>query len=315
MLLSAQQRRDQLRSLYGFNFPDDLFRLWEFANRLRPLDPLTAFAETLGITLVGPFEVLSGRFDGRSPRFSPLLHWRYSLDPPEFFTVLAGDSDKLHWGYYLDDPPNGPGCIASYYANDAFELSAVGDDLFQAVRLEVEAQFHDCEEYLAEDPQHADDYGARLETLEGLRRAVCSYTTADRMEKGERYVEKYQSVVARAAAVIAETPDGMGVVALPEMYRPLSLADKKLRSFLRKHEDPREIVEEARQALRDGFPATALKLGKELWPQDGERKTAFSYELLDASYEALGRDVLRQVLRAHREHRHLPSVDIFSVEV
>jgi hypothetical protein len=315
MLLSALQRREQLLSLYGFDFPDDLFRFWVFANRLRPLDPLTAFAETLGLTLVGPFEVLAGRFDGRSPRFSPLLHWRYSLDPPEFFTVFAGDSDKLHWGYYLDDPPDGPGCVASYYANDAFELSTLGDDLFHAVRLEVEAQFHDCEEYRVEDPEHAADYEARLARLEGLRRAVRSYATADRPENGERYVEKYQSAVARAPAVIARTPDGMGVVAPPETYRPLSLADKKLRSFLRKHDDPREIVEEARQALRDGFPATALKLGKELWPLFGKQKAAYAYELLDAAYKALGRERLRQVLRIHREHRNLPSVDIFSVEV
>ncbi|HBI46727.1 MAG TPA: hypothetical protein DDY78_28320 [Planctomycetales bacterium] len=330
MLLSALQRRNQLRSLYGFDFPDDLFRFWTFANRLRPLDPLTAFAETLGIRLVGPFEVLAGRFDDRSPRFSPLLHWRYSLDPPEFFTVFAGDSDKLHWGYYLDDPgcstvSAGCGtvsrpchnelCVASYYASDAFELSVGGDDLFQAVRLEVEAQFHDCEEYLAEDPEHAADYEARLARLEGLRRAVRSYATADRPENGERYVEKYQSAVARAPAVIARTPDGMGVVAPPETYRPLSLSDKKLRSLLRKHDDPGEIVEEARQALRDGFPATALKLGKEMWPQYGERKTAYGYELLDAAYKALGREVLGQVLHAHRENRNLPSVDVFFADV
>jgi hypothetical protein len=309
------KRRDQLRSLYGFDFPDDLFHFWQFANRLRPLEPLAAFTETLGITLVGPFDVLAGRFDGRSPRLSPLLHWRYYLDPPEFFTVLSGGTDKLHWGYYLDNPPDGPCCIASYYANDAFELSAVGDDLFQAVRLEVETQVHDCEEYRAEDPDHAAEYAARLAHLEELRQAVRSYATADRSENGDRYVEKYRYDIARTAAVIASTPDGMGVVAPPETHRPLFLSDKKLRSYLRKHDDPREIVEEARQALHDGFPATALKLGKELWPLYGERKTEYAYELLDAAYEALGRETLRRVLRVHRENRNLPSVDIFSEEV
>ncbi len=110
--------------------------------------------------------MLSGRFDGRSPRLSPLLHWRYHLDPPEFFTVLLGNVDRLHWGCYLDDPADGRGCVASYYADDAFELSADGDDLFQAVRLELEAQHHDCEEYLGEDPEHAADYEARLERLD-----------------------------------------------------------------------------------------------------------------------------------------------------
>lgn len=307
-------RRDQLRSLYGFDFPDDLFRFWEFVNRLQPLDPLHALFDPLEIILVGPFEVLSGRFDGRSPRLSPLLHWRYHLDPPEFFTVLLGNVDRLHWGCYLDDPADGRGCVASYYADDAFELSADGDDLFQAVRLELEAQHHDCEEYLGEDPEHAADYEARLERLDALRKAVQANATADRLERGDAYCEKHRSAVARNAAVIASTPEGMGVVAPPETYRPPSLPDKKLRSLIRKEDDPLPVVEEGRQALRDGFPAAALKLGKELWPMRGKRKTEYAYELLDAAYAALGREALRQVLRTHRAHRDLPSVDIFVAE-
>jgi hypothetical protein len=311
---STLKRRNQLLSLYGFPFPDDLYRFWEFANRFRPLEPLNALSETLGITLVGPFEVLSGRFDGCSPRLSPLLHWRYHLDPPEFFTVFAGNADKLHWGYYLDDPPHSPGCVASYYANDAFELSTVGADLFQAIRLELEAQVHDCEEYRAEDCEHAVEYTERLEGLGKLRQAIWCYATADRAEIGGEYVEKYHSIVARARSMVARTSEGMGVVAPSEAYRPLSLPDKKLRSYLRKHGDPHEIVEEARQALCDGFPATALKLGKELWPLEGGRRTDYAYELLDAAYAALGREMLRRVLRTHREHRNLPSVDILSAE-
>src|ERR1700736_6050148 len=151
------KRRDQLRALYGFDFPDDLFRFWEFVNRLQPLDPLHALYEPLEIALVGPFDVLAGRFDIHTPRLSPLLHWRYYLDPPEFFTVLGGGDDRFHYGYYLDDPaPLTPtplplregvggegGCVASYYASDAFELSADGDDLFEAVRRDVEMHHHD----------------------------------------------------------------------------------------------------------------------------------------------------------------------------
>jgi histone PARylation factor 1-like protein len=306
---SPSNRRDQLRTLYGLDFPDDLFRFWEFASRLQPLDPLNALAEPLDIRLVGPFEVLSGRFDLHTPRLSSLLHWRYYLDPPEFFTVLAGGTDKLHWGYYLDDPGGDRVCVASYFALDAFELSADGDNLFEAVRLELEARHDPLVESLHWDPK-----AVRLEELDRLRLAIQRYATADRPECDAEYVDKYQGVVARNAAVIASTPEEMGVVAPPETYRPLSLPDKKLRPLLRKEDDPLAVVEEARQALRDGFPATALKLGKELWPLHGERKTAYAYELLDAGYAGLGREVLRQVLRTHGEHRELPSVDIFDAE-
>ena len=76
-----QKRRDQLRALYGFDWPDDLFRFWDFARRLKPLEPLNAIYEPLGIALVGPFDVLDGRFENRTPRYSLLLHWRYYLGP------------------------------------------------------------------------------------------------------------------------------------------------------------------------------------------------------------------------------------------
>src|SRR5207248_6519732 len=170
-----EQRLAQLRRSYGFDFPDDLFAFWEFANRLRPLEPLRALEGALDVHLVGPFEVLAGRFDGRTPRYSQLLHWRYHDDPPEFFTVLAGGGDGLHWGYYLDDPAAGAGCVASYYANDAFELSADGDSLFEAVRLDLEQRYRDCEEYQPHDPAHAGDYEGRMQALGALRASVQEY--------------------------------------------------------------------------------------------------------------------------------------------
>jgi Uncharacterised conserved protein (DUF2228) len=308
------QRREQLRTLYGFDFPDDLFRFWEFVNRLKPLDPLHALYDPLEIVLVGPFEVLSGRFDRHAPRLSPLLHWRYYLDPPEFFTVLAGGEDCRHWGYFLDDPVTGIGCVADYYAYESFDLADDGDTLFEAVRLELEYSCH-YTDYRPDDEAYSPaEYEEELRRTDALRKAILRYATADRPEVGEAYTDKYGGRSSRSGRIIAETPEDMGVVAPPETYRPMSLPDKKLRSLLRKEDDPREVVEEARQALRDGFPATALKLGKELWPLHGERKTAYSYELLDAAYAALGREVLREVLRTHREHRDLPSVDILVAE-
>jgi hypothetical protein len=106
----------------------------------------------------------------------------------------------------------------------------------------------------------------------------------------------------------------MGVVVPPDLYRPLSLADKRLWSRLRKEDDPWDFAEEARAALRAGFPGTALKLGKDLWATTGEVKTAYAYELLDAAYAALGREELRAVLRTHRADRDLPVVDILEAE-
>ena len=53
----------------------------------------------------------------------------------------------------------------------------------------------------------------------------------------------------------------VGVVVLPERYRPLALTDRKLWPHLRRTKDPADVIEQARQALREGFAGTALKLG------------------------------------------------------
>jgi hypothetical protein len=307
-------RREQLRALYGFDFPDDFFRFWEFAKRLKPLEPLTAFSESIQMWLVGPFEVLAGRFDGRTPRYSQLLHWRYHDDPPEFFTVLLGHTDGLHWGYYFDDPPRPGHCVASYYARDSFELSVDGEDLFEATRLNLELHYRTREDYRDDNPDRAADYEEGLRQMDLLRLHIQEFAPTDRQEIGDEYVEKYmrgwRANVGRNERIVAETRENMGIVVPSKMYRRLSLPDKKLWAALRKTDKLAALVEEARQALRDGYPGTALKLGKDLWAVGGEHQTMYAYELLDAAYEALGRDVLREVLRTHRANRDLPSVDI-----
>ena len=314
MSTRLEQRRARLRAEYGFDFPDDFHRFWEFVNRLAPLDPLHALAATLHITLVGPFEVLSGRFDGRVSRHSLLLHWRYYDDPPEFFTVLAGDSDGLHWGYFLDDPAVSGGCVASYYARDAFELSADGDTLFEAVRLHLEYSQSDCEEYRDEAPDETEDYEAALRQIGALRQRLMEYATADRSETGDEYTERHGGVSRRQERVVAETMEGMGVVVPAAAYRPLSQDDRRLWRRLRRTPDPADMVEEARQALAQGFPGTALKLGKDLWATTGPAKTRYACELLDQAYAALGRETLRGVLQTHAANRDLPSVDILENE-
>ena len=305
------QRRARLRAEYGFDFPDDFYRFWEFVSRLSPLDPLNALVESLDVVLVGPFEILAGGFDGRVSRRSLLLHWRWYDDPPEFFTVLAGGDDGLHWGWFLDDPASGSGCVASYSTHDAYELSANGDNLFEAMRLHLEDCHADCQ-ILRE--QGEDSAEATARQLDLFRGRLMEYATGDRPETGEEYLDHWADVTCREERIVAETIEGMGIVVPPSVYRPLSRDDDRLWRHLIRADDPARIVEEARQALREGFPGTALKLGKDLWATTGSTKTSYAYELLNAAYEALGREILRDVLQTHRANRDLPSVDILDDE-
>ena len=61
-----------------------------------------ALESTLGIMLVGPYDVLSGRLEG-VPWEKCVLQGRHYYDPPEMITVLeaVGDnSNGFHIGYF-----------------------------------------------------------------------------------------------------------------------------------------------------------------------------------------------------------------------
>lgn len=308
-----EQRLARLRAEYGFAFPDDLVAFWQFAGRMRPLEPLAAF-DSLGVHLVGPFEVLHGRFDGRVPRHSLLLHWRYYRDPPEFFTVMAGDTDGLHWGYWFDDlaTPQAA-CVASYYARDAFELSTDGNTLFEALRLRLEYLHADNELNAEYGYVSADEHRKSRDDYARFRDRLLSVATTERPEVGDAYTDLYAGHAARSDGVVAETPEGMGIVVPDEKYHKMSMRYRSLVKQLRKGEDWEATVQTARSLLST-HPGAALQVGKILWTCSGEEKQKAAGELLEAAYAALGRDTLRTVLQTHLACRDLPQVDILADE-
>lgn len=101
--------RERLREAYGFDFPEELLAFWEFAR-----SHSHAITGVLGLSTVGPFDVLDGKFSSGWPEFSMLLHMRFPFDPPEYFSVLLGNTDGKSFGYYSDDPERLPFSVASY---------------------------------------------------------------------------------------------------------------------------------------------------------------------------------------------------------
>lgn len=79
-----------------------------------------ALVPTLGLQLVGPYDVISGKFRKHKGKNKPcyVLHWRYFYDPPEFQTVMMkSDSTLHHLGYYRWDFRPSP-----YWWSDIFTL-------------------------------------------------------------------------------------------------------------------------------------------------------------------------------------------------
>ncbi|QDU96932.1 ADP-ribosylation family protein [Lignipirellula cremea] len=165
------ERDEQLHALYGIRFPRDFFDFWEWYNELPP-EFVNTFEEELGIRLVGPFDVLAGKFDDVKLRYPAVLHWRYLYDPPEFFTVFSGNTDGLHWGYWFDDPARLPPVVSAFWASDAFELWSPGSTLFEAVASWSDGAKESLEENIEHDPDHADEYRDSLAALTKFERRL-----------------------------------------------------------------------------------------------------------------------------------------------
>jgi len=299
---SPQARRELLMRLYGFDFPEDLHRFYAACRQEKPLEPLCALEDSLGLRLVGPFEVLAGRFDRVQPPAPILLHGRKRWDLPEFFPVLEEIDGTRRVGYFLDDPNKGnPWAIAVADSEDGPAVQIEADALAWVLRLWLEEAVAELEG----DPDLVGDDEAKVfrESLESLRapldrlfnRAGLPAVTLT----GNAFIEAMPHHFQRDASVALTTQDGTGVVA------PLELSETRM--------DPRRVqeavwrargiewlVRKAGAAMEKGQPGVALLIGRELWATGTRKRRALAAPILERAYLALGRPSLAKVVQADR---------------
>ena len=287
------KQRQLLKDIYGFEFPDTFFEFWEFVCSMPP----NLIKDILEIQFIGAFKI----FKADSVAEKDNLLWdRYYNDLPEFFTLMEGGGDGLHWGYYLDDPNHPTFPVAYYYSNDAFELTVGGDNLFETLRGIVEEYYEMCLEEIEDDVEEIEECEEKIQQLSALRSEIQKYYTGNRMETGENYVSKYQA--GKFRQIVAQTRDGMGIVVPSNLYKSLRGEDKfQIWNYKPTLEEVGQMTHEAMNALKEGYPATALKLGKDLWLYQEYRTEC--YTLLDAAYTALGRILLSRMLGVAKKYR------------
>jgi hypothetical protein len=290
--MSTPEQR--IRDVYGFDFPPDFFEFRKFLAGI----PEGLLSRTLEMGSAHPFAVADGKAARDFPN-RPLWEDRAHNDPPEFITIFGWGGDGLHWGYYFDDPADGEVVVAHYYANDAFQFGTDGDDLFEAVRSQVEY----CHTEYERDIRNGYEVTYCQDQLKALAevRSLLTAFWEDRPEIGKEYRDVY-GVTWRGP--VAETRDDMGIVVPRALYRPLPGEDRtRVYNWDPTPAEVEAMAGPARELLREGFPGAALKLGKDLWVYREHRAT--SYEMLEAAYAALGRTHLLRLLaevRAFREH-------------
>ncbi|XP_064441361.1 histone PARylation factor 1 isoform X2 [Mirounga angustirostris] len=95
--------RKEVENHYKLSLPEDFYHFWKFCEELDPEKPADSLSTTLGLRLVGPYDILAGKhkMKKKSASLNFNLHWRFYYDPPEFQTIIIGDNKtQFHMGYF-----------------------------------------------------------------------------------------------------------------------------------------------------------------------------------------------------------------------
>ncbi|MEQ1501562.1 MAG: ADP-ribosylation family protein [Myxococcota bacterium] len=232
-----------------------------------------------------------GLFDHTRDGLDPRLHDRFRRDPPEFVTVMFGDTDGLHYGLWYDDPAEPPSFVVHNYARDSAEtwthrcatpIAALTRELFAA---------------LEEGPPTAG--------VLALGVALAAFADADARALADDGPRRW--------ADVARPPvtGGMGPALPPGSGDPRPAAEHaRYAAYRAEAPDVLGWIAEARAELAAGQPAFALVLGRELHWLDADPYRAASLELLTGAYEALGRHALAEIARVHHANRDLGDVGV-----
>ncbi len=319
-LFGTNEQRELLKGIYGFEFPEDFWIFLNFYEEIKgtPNEKTLEDFDGLGIYPTGPFDVLSGKFDGKELKLPITHHMRFRMDPPEFHTILLGRDDGLHFGYWVDDIREGNICIAGYYNNDAFGIDYYGTNLFEFIRYELETMVS----AYVEESEYQDEEDIRytkkvLRKLTGLRNILMKYGTGDRKLKGEEYCICYAEGDIRPCT--APTWEGMGIVVPKVTFQ--SWEEKYFDGYLKPSahgenfgtEDVTRICQQAEVFLEQQLYGNALQIGKNLW-SFGMKYSEEATEILKKAYRGLGRENYAELIRLHQLHRNRKSADIYDYE-
>ncbi|TYZ68103.1 hypothetical protein PybrP1_005231 [[Pythium] brassicae (nom. inval.)] len=153
-LFSAEERAKWdtfLRSQCLARVGADFFDLFELAHSLSSDRPLDAFADTLGLQLCGPFDLLERVVRGKKDILvdKPLfLHGRFFVDPAEVTTVVVevdeggtgGDgatAGGAHWGYFRDSPEQTPEYVVVAADSSKCSFDVAGSSLFHVLETRI----------------------------------------------------------------------------------------------------------------------------------------------------------------------------------
>ncbi len=310
-------QEDRLQELFGFSFPDDFHLLWEFAKISRPESPTTAFDYMEDMALVGPFDVLAGRFDHETPRYNPCLHWRYDTDPPELVTIFIRIGGFFHDCYVVENPEEGPIGIAGHYQDDTISGSSASNLLPYLLEQSRDSLAEAEEDLKRSASDREQEYVDRDRRRHDQFEEFCSKNGVALPDESNR--SDYPDVVkhclqAPSLKLPGLPPDASGRQKLAAAIERLRWWRVRNQGWSR-HTDA--LVEQALANLRHAGASDVearLHLGRFLWHlyymhRDAATQNA-AFSLLDEAYRASDNAYLHHILVQHYEHRESPWLNV-----
>ncbi|KAK3100326.1 hypothetical protein FSP39_018155 [Pinctada imbricata] len=301
--------KDNIKQKYGMEMPADFYDFWDFCSKENSKRPREALREALGLTLVGPYDILAGRHKGvttnkRGKRPNFKLHYRFYYDPPEFTTILIGDKSKqFHFGYFRDDPSELPVFVATNSAADSGTISPKGDNVFAAVKLYIDDQ-------LKAKGIDADRKKKLVKVQEKITNAGKKYCLD---AKSKSMKERDKKVVCKtfhgAGIVVPVDENEVGYREVPETPADLKRMFKKVVESKSKEErdknmDPiQELITLVQFANDECDYGEGLELGLDLFTYGGDALHSMIQHLLPLAYQLLHRNLYADIVKAHLKHR------------
>ncbi|XP_074132596.1 histone PARylation factor 1 isoform X1 [Sminthopsis crassicaudata] len=305
--------RQEVENLYKLSMPEDFYHFWKFCEELDPEKPADALLTNLGLQLVGPFDILSGKHkvENKSTDLNFNLHWRFYYDPPEFQTIITGDDKtQFHMGYYRDSPDELPVYVGVNEAKINCTIVQNGDNVFAAVKL-----------FLVKKIKEETDK-KKTDVLKNIDEKL----TEAAKNQGFSLEQKSMSMKQRDKKVVTKTFHSAGLVVPIDKndvgYRDLPETDANLKIIckmiveassdeqrLKAFAPIQEMVTFVQFANDECDYGMGLELGIDLFCYGSQYFHKVIGQLLPLAYKLLKRNLFAEIIEAHLANRSKENID------
>ncbi|XP_069600321.1 histone PARylation factor 1 isoform X3 [Ranitomeya imitator] len=304
--------RQEVETLYKLTMPDDFYQFWTFCAGISPDEPCDALNSSLGLQLVGPYDILSRKHKEAKSAINYNLHWRYFYDPPEFQTIIVGDSKtQYHIGYYRDSPEELPAFLGSNDAVKGCLITATGDNVFSAVN-----------QFAVKKLKEISDKKAAKLVKDLVEKLIAAAS-----DLGYSLEQKTASMKQRDKKVVTKSFHGAGLVVPVDKktdvgYRELSETDGNLKkickAIVEASDDEKrmkafapiqEMITFVQFANDECDYGMGYELGIDLFCYGSHYFHKVAGQLLPLAYKLLKRDLFAEIIEAHLANRSKENVN------